>query len=450
MTTPIVDFVKAYAESKKIRLHMPGHKGIEYLGPEKYDITEIDGADVLYCADGIIKQSEDNAGKIFGTAKTLYSTEGSSLAIRAMLYLVKLYGISMGKKSVIAAARNAHKTFMTACALLDIEVDWIFSENCENIISCDISAELLEKYFLSTKEKPVAVFITSPDYLGNMVDIRDLGEVCRKHGVLLIVDNAHGAYLKFLTESLHPISLGADMCCDSAHKTLPSLTGGAYLHISHKAPTLFEEQAETAMSLFASTSPSYLILQSLDMVNKHLNYVYKKKLLNIVNRVNELKQKLKAAGYKLMGNEPLKLSIASKCYGYTGKELADILWQNGIVCEFSDPDFVVMMLTPELDENDIEKTERVLLSIPKKEIITQRPPILSKKEKILSLKDAVFAPSDEIDIEKSCGRVLSSAAVSCPPAIPIIICGEKIDQNAIQCFKYYGIKKCRVLKKQME
>lgn len=442
MKTPICDFVKEYAESKKLRLHMPGHKGEIFLGAEKLDITEIDGADVLYHADGIIKQSEENAVQLFGTAKTVYSTEGSSLAIRAMLYFAKLYG----KRPLIAAGRNAHKVFMTACALLGLDIAWIFPEKQENIISCKITAESLDNFLSEMSELPCAVYITSPDYLGNIADIKGISAVCKKHGVLLIVDNAHGAYLNFLPESMHPIALGADICCDSAHKTLPVLTGGAYLHISKNAPEMLCEQAENAMSLFASTSPSYLILQSLDAANAYLADRYRERLAYYIKEVSKLKETLLKAGYDLIGNEPMKLTVYAKSFGYTGIQLADILSKNGIECEFSDPDFIVMMFTPEVGIDGIKRLEKVLLSVEKKERITENAPIISKPDKIMSVREAVFAESEELDIHGCCGRVLASAAVTCPPAIPVVVCGEKIDESAIRCFEYYGVRKIRIVK----
>lgn len=445
MKTPICDFVKNYAESEKLRLHMPGHKGKTFLGAEKIDITEIDGADVLYHAEGIIKQSEENASVLFNTAKTVYSTEGSSLAIRAMLCLAKL----CGKKPLIAAGRNAHKVFMTACALLDLDIAWIFPEKQENMISCEITAENLDKFLSETSELPAAVYITSPDYLGNVADIKGLSEVCKKHGVLLLVDNAHGAYLNFLPNNMHPIALGADICCDSAHKTLPVLTGGAYLHISKSAPEMLREQAENAMSLFASTSPSYLILQSLDAANAYLASGYCERLAAFEKEVCKLKSKLENAGYALIGNEPMKLTLFAKACGYTGAQLAEILSQQGIECEFSDPDFIVMMFTPEIGIDGLEQLEKALLSIEKKEKINDGAPTVSIPQRIMSVRDALFADSQELDIHECCGRVLASAAVTCPPAIPIAVCGEKLDETAIRCFEYYGVKKIRVVNKNL-
>ena len=137
ITAPICEFVRRYRYSGALRMHMPGHKGTVLLGPEPLDLTEIEGADVLYHAEGIIRESEANAAALFGTKKTVYSAEGSSLCIRAMLYLALLHARANHKKPVIAAGRNAHKVFMTAAALLDLDIRWIYGT--ESVISCAIT-----------------------------------------------------------------------------------------------------------------------------------------------------------------------------------------------------------------------------------------------------------------------------------------------------------------------
>lgn len=446
MNTPIVDFVKSYAQSNSLRLHMPGHKGSNILGCEEYDITEIGGADVLYSADGIIAESQKNATELFGTKATFYSTEGSSLCIRAMLYLTKLYALQNGKKPFVAAARNAHKTFVTAAALLDIDIDWMLPESVQSMISCVITADYLDNYLLTTNEKPVAVYITSPDYLGAITDVKSLSDVCRKHGVLLLVDNAHGAYLKFLQNDIHPITQGADMCCDSAHKTLPVLTGGAYLHVGKNAPELFESNAQKALSLFASTSPSYLILGSLDMANKYMAEAFCGRLSDFVTKVDDLKTDLMRMGYQPCGDEPLKITIAAKLYGYTGYELSKLLLKSKIVCEFADSDYIVFMLTPEIDLSGLTLLKNALYGVKPKEQITDPSPKPTLKPRRLSLHEVLYREKITLNVEDCVGKISASADAICPPAIPIILPGEEIDLHAVQSLKYYGIKQWTVIK----
>lgn len=444
MNTPICDFAAAYQSSGKLRFHMPGHKGVSVIGPEGLDITEIDGADVLYDAKGIIRESEKNASALFGTADTLYSAEGSSLCIRAMLYLAVLHARSTGRPPLILAGRNAHKTFITGAALVDAQVGWLFSENAGDTLSCRIDAAALEERLI--RERPAAVYVTSPDYLGTMSDIRALAQLCHHHGTLLLVDNAHGAYTHFLTPSLHPMDQGVDLCCDSAHKTLPVLTGGAYLHIGRTAPALLAQQAQRALSLFASTSPSYLILQSLDAANRYLDSECRTALEKVVRRADKLKATLNAFGYHLMGTEPLKLTIAAKSIGFTGMELADVLAAHGIVCEFCDPDFVVLMLTPQLPPKAFDLLEKVLLHAEKRSALLDRPPVLNRPVQVMTAREALFAPQETIPVSQALGRVLATATVNCPPAIPIVACGERIDETALACFAYYGIHDCCVVK----
>ncbi len=443
MKTPICDFAERYLERNAIRLHMPGHKGVPQLGAEPRDITEIKGADDLYHAKGIIRESEDNASLLFGSAKTVYSTEGSSLCIRAMLLLIKLFAESRGEKPLVLAARNAHKSFLSAVALLDIDVEWLFSKK-DTLLSCHFALDECEK--LLKEKKITALYITSPDYLGNIADIERLSALCRKYGALLAVDNAHGAYLKFLPTSLHPIDLGADICCDSAHKTLPVLTGGAYLHIAKSAPPLFSSEAENALSIFASTSPSYLILQSLDYANRLLSETLPASLYHMAKAAESLRQSLSAAGYTLTGNEPMKLTISAKPYGYRGFELADYLEGQNIVCEFCDPDFVVLMLSSETTMEDISRLEKALTGLPKKRPISEKPPHIAKPLAVMPPSKAMLAVGELTPIEKAEGRILAAPSVSCPPAIPILISGEKINKDAIRCFAYYGIESCRTVK----
>ena len=418
---------------------MPGHKGEGPLGFEELDITEINGADSLFEAAGIIAESERNASSLFG-CNTFYSTEGSSHCIRAMLYMAKMCGCTK-----IFVSRNSHKAFLTAIALLDIDVEWIYPKNVSNYLSADIDITTLDAMLGNCKEDAKAVYITSPDYLGNISDIAEISRICKKHNAYLLVDNAHGAYLRFLPESRHPIDMGADICCDSAHKTLPVLTGGAYLHISKDTDKRFLSLAKNALSLFGSTSPSYLILQSLDKVNAYLEDGYKERIAEFITHINNTKQTLMNNGYALSGNEDLKIVIKTKEYGYYGTELADILEKNNIFCEFADKDHLVLMLSPENELCGLKKLEKILCGINKKDKIDEPIPALNIPEKVKTVREAVFSVSENIKSSESIGRILAQFNIACPPAVPILVCGERIDANAVKCFDYYGIKEISVI-----
>ena len=442
MTTPICDFVRKYKEKQSLRLHMPGHKGINLLGFEDVDITEINGADSLYEAGGIIAESEANASKLFG-CDTFYSAEGSSQCIRAMLYLAC---IGTEGTPLVLAGRNAHKTFMGAAALMDLDIQWLYGDKQNSYLSCDISAEYLEKILQKTERKPTAVYITSPDYLGNTADVKALSEVCHRYGVLLLVDNAHGAYLKFLPQSQHPIDIGADICCDSAHKTLPVLTGGAYLHISDNVSEELSPMAKNALAMFGSTSPSYIIMQSLDMANKYIAGGYAENLEQFCGKLENIKNILSEKGFNLVGNEPLKITVSTKSYGYKGTEIAEILADKNIVCEFCDPDFAVFMFTPEISNEQLAYFAETMCDIPQKKAIDDNPPEQHIPCRAMSVRKASFSHSEEVAVENAAGRVLAAASVGCPPAVPIVVCGEQIDEKAVRTFKYYGIENCCVVK----
>ena len=467
MTTPIVDFVRRYAQSGTSRLHMPGHKGQSLLGFEPWDITEIKGADELYEAEGIIAQSEANATRLFGTAHTYYSTEGSSQCIRAMLFLALQAAPQTGKRPVLLAARNAHKALLYAAALLDFDVEWLWPapEDSGALCSCPVPAAKLADalHALAQQDrKPFGVYVTSPDYLGGVQDIAALAAVCRAQDVPLLVDNAHGAYLRFLPENRHPIALGAAMCCDSGHKTLPVVTGGAYLHLGKNAPIQDEAAVRNALALFGSTSPSYLILQSLDKCNQVLSEGYPLRLLQCCGYLTRLRRELNEAaearhcpGQLALDGEPLKVTLDAAVLGMTGTELADALRRAAIECEYADPRYLVLMFTP---ENPPRDGKRLLSAM--REIIAALPDELPQPEALqgefaaleqqlhtrCSIRQAVFAPQERLPVAQAEGRVCAMPTVSCPPAIPIAVSGEVITPAAVRLMQRYHVTEVSVLR----
>ena len=441
MKTPIVSFLKSYQEKSPVRMHMPGHKGAGILGFEGMDLTEIYGADELLAAEGIIKESEQNASSLFG-CPTYYSTQGSTVCIQTMCTILCQDAKSKGKKPKILAGRNAHRSFIHAAALLDFDIEWLYGNS--DYLSCKINAKDLEKKIV--ENNPTAVYLTNPDYLGNLLDIKTLASICKKYNVLLAIDNAHGAYLRFLKDSLHPIDLGADLCCDSAHKTLPVLTGGAYLHLSDSLNQVWKNDVKHFMEYFSSTSPSYEIMASLDAANDVLDTTFKKSLSECIQRVDGLKNALIQHGYTILSGEPMKITISTKEFGYTGNEIANLLMECDIYPEFYDSDYIVLMPSPYNTKDDFERLQKCLCGIERKSILVNKPSKLEQAKKAMNVRQALFAPSITLDVSKSLGQVCSSVTVSCPPAILPVIPGEVISESSIEVMKYYGIETVRVVK----
>ena len=367
--TPIVDFLKEYAESDTSRLHMPGHKG---KAPEclpeglreayRYDITEISDADNLYDPQGIIKESEDNASEIFGV-KTFYSTEGSSLVIKAMLYL------ACKGSSYIIAIGACHKAFYHAAKLMNVEVEKI---DPKEVISS------LRSVIAARKMSPAGVYLTYPDYFGNLYDLKKIKEELKRLSeefgfesqIPLLVDGAHSAYFRFLDkdrypEYIHPSEI-ADMCCTSAHKTLPTLTGAAYLHISENFSHLYPK-VKPAMDIFGSSSPSYLIMASLDAFNAEADK-FKDDLKAFCEKVDELKISISEMGFKVNRSDPLRITVFAD-EEYSGADFEESLKKHECEAECFDDEYVILMLTPYNTDEDLNRIKEAFTDIKNGKIV---------------------------------------------------------------------------------
>ena len=222
-STPLLEALLRHREKGRVSFHTPGHKGKDsLLAPLlslELDLTELPDTGSLYDGGDAIEQSERRAASAFGAARTLYSAGGCTLCIQTMLLL------GAGPGSRVLMARNSHRSAVNAAALLDLDPVWIWPEQGR------ISPQQVDAMLKNDRDIR-SVYITSPDYRGILCDIPALAAVCRKYSVHLLVDNAHGSHLGAFGR--HPLALGADMTADSAHKTLPVLTGGAMLHLSER------------------------------------------------------------------------------------------------------------------------------------------------------------------------------------------------------------------------
>ena len=448
MNTPIYDFLTSLNQKGIARFFMPGHKGEAFWEnhPLKeafpYDITEIAGADALFEAEGIIDESEKNASYLFGSRDTLYSAGGSTLCIQAMLALVSV----RGKK--IIAGRNAHMAFIHSCILLDLEPVWILPKVCDPYGLCGMITPDQVEDLLKIHSDAAAVYLTSPDYLGNTADIKAIADLCAQKKIPLICDNAHGAYLKFTEPSAHPIDLGASMCCDSAHKTLPVLTGGAYLHLN-KDFFASKDDAKKAMNLFGSTSPSYLILLSLDLCNRYLSERGKKDFLNLKIQMDHLKKLLNEKGIRTLSNQMdfAKLTIDANTFGYSGFQMAEYFEQKGFPCEYANQNYTVYMISPMNRKEEIRRFSDAALCLePGKLSIKKEMPSYHIPNQVMSVRKAWQKSKSLISIDQAEGKIAGETLSSCPPGVPLIMPGEVFTKEVKNICKNSGIFFVKVVK----
>ena len=412
-TQPIHDFLARYAGGGGFRVHMPGHKG--RLNP--FDITEIDGADVLHNSGGIILESERNAAALFGAAETLYSCSGATLAIQAMLTLAKRAGYD-----TVYAVRGCHASVIRACILLSLDV-----------ISISGAEEVTRRY---------PVIITTADYYGGVVTNAALMQY-RTRTPLLLADNSHGTYRVFTPEA-HPLRV-ADMVADSGHKTLPVLTGGAYLHISGdcNVPAVTRDNAKEAMSLFASTSPSYLILDSLDTCNRFIAEE-RDTALRAFAQVAQVKAAFARLGYTVAEADSL-LHVTLRGDGYA---MAGQLRERGIEPEMVEPGAVVLLFGA--CDADLGG------------LIAELPPCPAEAcdyggggggnqdgaddslTRVMSPREAYFAKSEVVDTRAAAGRVCAGIDCPVPPCRPVVLPGERISEHTVAELLSYGVARMLV------
>ena len=426
---PVENALHEYIGKDLSRFHMPGHKGAENF-PEyfKFDITEVEGADSLFESSGAIFETEKRFAKIYGSGASLLSAGGSTLCIQTMFATA----LNPGDKIIIA--RNCHASAVNVMALLDIEPIWINPRDLKGA----------EKAFEENPEAK-AIYLTSPDYFGVMSDIGAFSDLAKEKGAKLLVDNAHGAHLHFTPIEMHPIALGADMCSDSLHKSLPVLTGGAVLHLKDGS---LREIAKQKMRLFGSTSPSYLIMLSADKCAEYLETKAKADFAMLNGKVANLRYKAFEHGLapKVRNVEPARLVLSVKSTEMTGEEFGKKLREYGIEPEYVNDEWAVLMASPFNSEKDFERVAKFIEETFGNGFSAFEERLSKMPEKAMSVRKAVFSESEEIETEKAIGRIAARLDLPCPPCIALAVPGEIIDEKIAGLLVKYGINKINVVK----
>ncbi len=440
--TPLYDALIKHKNLARISFHTPGHKNNNKLinkDLQCLDYTELPDTDSLYESHGAIKDSEVLMSKTFGAKNTLFSAGGCTLCIQTMLKLALPYG---GK---IIASRMIHKSAVNTMALLNAQVIWLMPEKRNQSSFFNQTSADQIKEALSKNPDSAGVYITSPDYYGQIADIKNIAKICKRYNVPLLVDNAHGSHLKFLSPDIHPITLGADMVSDSIHKTLPVLTGGALLHIANEK---YISKAKNAMSIFGSTSPSYPIMASIDLCGSWLRNYGHAAFKELEKEVTNIKLTAKEIG--LVDNydiaDPVRITLNTAKVGIDGADAAEYFRTRGIEPEMSDNEHVVFIATPMNSKEDFINLKNAIKNLPVSAPLNFVSPIFTRPTLAKSLHDALFSKAEQIKTINACGRISSSTVCPCPPGIPILVPGEIINDKSIKSLLHYGIFLIDVLK----
>lgn len=440
MSKYIIDYLKSYSSKKSTRFHMPGHKGKSLLDEltkdiVRMDITEIEGSDDLHFPSGIIKKSEEQAAEVFGARETLFMVNGSTGAIHSAIT-----GILRPREKILIQ-RDSHKSAYNAIMLGDLIAEYVYSEYDEekNIklgVTPESVADALEK-----DDEIKAVFLTYPSYYGVCSDIKKIAEIVHSKGKILIVDEAHGSHLKFSSRlPKSSIDLGADIVIQSTHKTLLGFTQSSMLHIC--SGRVDPDDIRRMARVYQSTSPSYLLMASLELTVDYLVREGRERLDNHLNDVERLISDVKESNLNLITREYMKkkgydfdiTKIVFGLAGMSGKRLEDVLRKEyNIELEMSDRYYGVALTSLADEEEDLIALKNALIEIAlSRSGCTEagRDSIrMVIPQKRYDLREAFYMNKENVEIGKSEGRISASMIVPYPPGIPLIVPGEKITEE---------------------
>ncbi len=416
--------IERYGESDFSRFHTPGHNG-ELKADSKYDITEVNGLPFLYSADGKIRDAEREFAKALSVGDVYFSTHGATLAILAMLYT------TVGFSGKMVAGRNIHRSVVNAATLLDIEIEFIYPTSVDGILRyspADAKKAL-------TESKANILYLTSPDYYGNICDIKAFVEVAKSVCGRVIVDNAHGSHLAF--QNNHPMQNGAFACVDSFHKTLPSLTGAAALLF---AEDVCESEVKDGFALFGSTSPNFMILRSILKLKDY----FKTDFTDFLAKTKTLRLKIEQLGFLVTGDDKTRIAL-----NYAKSDIAELhsyFLSKKVMPELLEEGRAVFILKSTHRDSDFERLYSAACDFPFTKSTEHVSFPYLRAHKNCSIREAMTAKSEIIDIDLAIGRTAAEIIAPCPPGIPVVIPGENVCEKSVKFLKKCGITKLKVIK----
>jgi arginine/lysine/ornithine decarboxylase len=410
---PVWEMLQEYIACAPARFHVPGHKGRGGF-PLCWaaDITELGFSDDLHRPSGVLREAQGLCAQAVGAAHSFFLVNGATAGIQAMLLLFA------GGRVVLQ--RNCHSSVVSAAVMGDLELEFL----PDGPLCPKMAGDMLD-------EHPGApLFVTYPDYYGRCCDLRALAEAAQRRGRLLLVDASHGAHFPYSERlPLAPGAAGADLWVDSAHKTGLALTQGAYLHGAATMDS-YLPRLQDNLSMVQTSSPSYLILASLDKGRERMQGY--EGWASLVDGLGVLRDKLSAAGLGVelpagyAAADPLRLTVDVSSRGMTGFEAARILQGRGVYVELADFSHVVAVCSLADRQEDWDALLEGLLTLPKRRGANAPIPTPAGTipQRLMRIREAVWSAREIVPPKRCVGRLAACSAGSYPPGVPVIFPGE--------------------------
>ena len=441
---PLVEAMMKFKKSPMTGFHIPGHnrgqgihpKFIELIGQDvaRIDCTdEFDNLGTLHPSTGAINEAQELASKVYNSKKTFFLTSGSTIANLALAFALT------SPFDEVLIGRNCHRSVLTGLIISGAKVNWIIPKKLDDwSIFGNVEAQAIEEKLKHNRNIKL-VWITNPTYEGVVSDIEKISQICKKYKAALIVDEAHGSLWNYNNElPTSALHLGADAVVHSLHKTGGALTQSSMLHLT-KNSIFEEERVIHALKLLHTTSPSLLLLASLDAARANLSSECGQKMLtNAIENAKYFREKAKEINkLQVLSNGEFSIDLTKifiKFENLSGKQLEYILeFDYGIEVESASDEGVLLLSNIGNTKEEFEYLVKCLVDISKRNFEHAKSqdkimPLIDP-EIVMNLREAYFAPKEYIDKKDCVGRISSEVIALCPPGISVLLPGELIKEE---------------------